>query len=135
MAMHFALISYVNSSLLSQFVGNNTLSILYILGSLLAVASLLLALFLLRHYGNISAFLFFIALEILAIWGMGISTTAWVVVFLFIIQLALGSALYFWLDLCLEQETRTENTTGNKRGGLLTFSNLAWVISPLALTF
>lgn len=66
--------------------------------------------------------------------GMGFLNSAPLIILFFIIQLALGSVLYFWLDLCLEQETKIESTTGNKRGALLTFSNLAWVISPLALT-
>ena len=135
LAAHFALISYVNSSLLGQFVGIGTLSALYIAGSLLDIFLLFLAPFLLRRYGSILSFLFFIALETLVIFGMGFLTSARLIIFLFIIQLALASVLYFWIDLCLEQETRAENTTGNKRGGLLTFSNIAWVISPLALTF
>ncbi|MFH0804290.1 MAG: MFS transporter [Candidatus Zambryskibacteria bacterium] len=135
MAAHFALISYVNSSLLGQFVSIGVLNILYIVGSLLDIFLLSLAPFLLRRFGNILSFLFFIALEILVIFGMGFLTSAWLIIFLFILQLAIASVLYFWLDLCLEQETKTENTTGNKRGGLLTFANMAWVISPLALAF
>lgn len=135
MAGHFALISYVNSSLVGQFVGLSTLNILYIVGSLLDIVLLLLAPFLLRRYGNILSFLFFIALETLVILGMGFLASPSMIIFLFIIQLGLGSVLYFWLDLCLEQETKSENTTGNKRGGLLTFANIAWVLSPLTLTF
>jgi len=135
LAAHFALISYVNSSLLEQFVGISTLNALYMIGSSLNIILLLLAPFLLHRYGNIFAFMFFIILEILVIFGMGFLTSAQLIIPLFIIQLAIGSVLYFWLDLCLEQETRSENTTGNKRGGLLTFSNMAWVVSPLALTF
>lgn len=134
MSAHFALISYVNSSLLGQFVSIGTLNVLYIVGSFLDICLLLLAPFLLRRYGNITSFLFFIFIEILAIMGMGFLNSAPLIILFFIIQLALGSVLYFWLDLCLEQETKIESTTGNKRGALLTFSNLAWVISPLALT-
>lgn len=134
MSAHFALISYVNSSLLGKFVSIGTLNVIYIVGSLLGICLLLLAPLLLKHYGNISSFLFFIAIEILAIMGMGLLNSAWLIILFFIIQLALGSVLYFWLDLCLEQETKIESTTGNKRGALLTFSNIAWILSPLALT-
>ncbi|MCL5795180.1 MAG: MFS transporter [Patescibacteria group bacterium] len=134
MSAHFALISYVNSSFLGQFVSIGTLNILYIIGSLLDICLLLLAPFLLKRYGNISSFLFFIVIEILAVVGMGFLTSPWFVILLFIIQLSLASILYFWLDLCLEQETKIESATGDRRGALLTFSNIAWVISPLALT-
>ncbi|OHB15421.1 MAG: hypothetical protein A2431_04055 [Candidatus Zambryskibacteria bacterium RIFOXYC1_FULL_39_10] len=133
MSAHFALISYVNSSLLGQFVSIGTLNVLYIVGALLDICLLLLAPYLLRRYGNITSFLFFIVIEILVIISMGFFDSASLIIPLFIIQLGLGSVLYFWLDLCLEQETKVESTTGNKRGALLTFSNIAWVISPLAL--
>ena len=135
MAVHFALISYVNSSLLGQFVGNNTLSVLYIFGSLLAVISLLLAPFLLRKYGSVLTFLFFIALEILAALGMGSINDTNLVISLFLIQIGAASMLYFCLDVNLEQEIKIEGTTGGRRGVLLAISNIAWVLSPLALVF
>lgn len=135
MAVHFASISYVNSSLLGQFVGNNALSILYVLGSLLAAASLLLAPFLLRKFGSIFVFLFFVSLEILTVFGLGSFSLASLVLFLFIIHLSADSILYLCLDLNFEQEIKREGTTGSKRGVLLFISNIAWVLSPLALVF
>lgn len=135
MAVHFASVSYINSSLLGQFIGNGTLSILYIFGSLLAVISLLLAPFLLRKFGSILVFLFFIVLEILAVFGMGNVSLASLVIFFFIIHLSADSILYFCLDINLEQETKIEGTTGSKRGVMLAISNIAWVLSPLALVF
>ncbi len=135
MAIHFALITYVDSSLLKKFVEDNTLSILYAAGSLLGVFSLFLTPFLFRKYGSIPVFLSFIALGALAIFGMGSFNTAILIVILFLIHIAVGPMLYFCLDISMEQETKIEGTTGSKRGILLTFSNLAWVISPLALSF
>lgn len=134
-AVHFASVSYINSSLLGKFVDGNILSVLYILGSLLAVASLLLAPFLLRKYGSVLVFLFFIALEILAVFGMGTVSVAALVVFFFIVHLSADSILYLCLDVNLEQEIKKEGETGSKRGILLAISNIAWVLSPLALVF
>lgn len=134
MAVHFASVSYINSSLLKQFVGNNTLSLLYITGSVLGVVFLFLAPFLLRKYGSIFIFLFFITLEILAVWGMGSADVASLVIPLFLVQIAAASTLYLCLDVNLEQEIKKEGTTGSKRGVLLFVSNIAWVLSPLALT-
>jgi MFS family permease len=134
-AVHFASVSYINSSLLGQFVGENTLSLLYVVGSLFAVISLLLAPFLLRKYGSISVFLFFIALEILAVFGMGSISLASLVIFLFIVHLSADSMLYLCLDVNLEQEIKIEGETGSKRGIMLAISNVAWVLSPLALVF
>lgn len=133
LAIHFASVSYVNSSLLKQYVGNNTLDILYVVGSILGIVFLFWAPILLRKYGSVPAFLIFTALEIIAVFGMGLSSMASLIILLFIVHLSADSVLYFCLDINLEQETLDEGTTGNKRGMLLTFSNIAWVISPLAL--
>jgi MFS family permease len=133
LALHFASVSYVNSSMLKQFVGNSTLDILYIVGSILGIAFLFLAPLLLRRYGSVPTFLLFIAMETLAVLGMGFFGAATLIILLFIVHLSADSVLYFCLDISLEQETKDEGTTGNKRGTLLTFSNIAWVISPLAL--
>lgn len=135
LAIHFASISYINSSLLSQFVGNNILNVLYVIGSILSVGSLMLAPLLLRRYGSVAVFLTFIAMEIFTVIGMGIANIAIITILLFLIHIAADSILYLCLDVNLEQETKVEDTTGGKRGALLTISNIAWVLSPFALIF
>jgi len=134
-AVHLALITYVNSSLLKQFVGDNTLNILYIGGSLLSIVFLLLAPSILRKSGSVLTFLFFITLEIFAIFGMASTNVAALVIILFLIHIATSSMLYFCIDINLEQETKIEGETGGKRSILLTISNFAWVLSPLTLVF
>jgi MFS family permease len=135
LAIHYALIAYVNSSLLGQFVSNNALDILYVIGSILGITFLSLAPFFLRKYGSLNTFLFFVALEMLAIFGLGVANSKALVITLFIVYLSADAILYFCLDVNLEQETKTEGTTGGKRGAFLTVQNVAWVLSPLALTF
>lgn len=135
MAVHFASITYVNSSLLKQFVGDSALNILYAVGSLLGIVFLFVIPSLLRKFGSVPIFLFFLALEIFAVFGMGSFGTAVLIMVLFIVHLATDFILYFCLDINLEQETKIEGTTGSKRGILLTISNIAWVLSPLALVF
>lgn len=135
MAVHFASVSYVNSSLLSQFVGENVINLLYIIGSLLSLTFLFSAPLILRRHGSIFTFLLFILLEIFAVFGLGTTGNALFIIPLFILHLGADSALYFCLDLNLEQETKAEGTTGRKRGFLLAASNIAWILSPLALVF
>lgn len=135
MAVHFASVSYINSSLLTQFVNNSTLSVLYITGSFLAIILLLLVPFILRKVGSIFTFLIFVFLEILAVFGLGSVSIAILVVFIFLVHLMADPILYFCLDVNLEQETKKEGETGGKRGIILSISNLAWVLSPLTLTF
>jgi MFS family permease len=135
MAVHFASVSYINSSLLGKFVSNNTIGLLYIGGSILSILFLLIIPRVLRRYGSVPIFLFFIALEIISVFGLGALSIPVLVVFLFLIHLSGDPTLYLCLDINLEQETKSEGTTGTKRGLSLTFGNIAWILGPLALIF
>lgn len=135
MALHFALIAYVNSSFISNFVNLTTINILYIIGSILSIVSLLFAPTLIRKYGSVITFLFFITIAILSVLGIATISIKNFVIILFLIHIASGSILYFYFDLNIEQETKDENKTGENRGFFLTASNLAWVLSPLAMVF
>ncbi len=135
LALHYASIAYVNSSLLKQFVGDRGVSMLFVLGSILSIASLISAPFLLRKFGNISVLVFFATLEIFAIFGMASLTLAYAVFLAFLLHQSAESILYLSLDLSLEAETKKETVTGGNRGAFLTVQNIAWVLSPLALSF
>jgi len=134
-AVHYALVAYVNSSLLGQYVGNNALDVLYIIGSILSLIFLSLAPYFLRKSGSLAVFLIFIALEMIAVFGMGVANAKSLIIALFIIHISADSVLYLCLDVNLEDETKSESTTGGKRGVFLTAQNAAWVLAPLALIF
>ena len=133
-AVHYATIVYLNSSLLSQFAGKNTVNLLYVISSVLSIVFLAIAPILVRSRGSIFTFLLFIFLEIISVFGMGSFNLAFVIMALFIVHQAAESMLNFCLDLNLEQETRAEGTTGGKRGTLLMVQNVAWVLSPLTIS-
>lgn len=135
MAVHFASVTYVNSSLLSRFISNGVVGSLFMLGSFLSVILLGAVPFFLRRLGSMPVFLFFIILEIIAVFGLGSINLGVLVVFLFLIHIAADPALYLCLDVNLEEQIRTESTTGVKRSILLTISNIAWLLSPLGLIF
>src|SRR3990167_7310658 len=97
LAAHYALVVYVNSSLLKQFINDKTLSFLYILGSLFSIITLFFAPFFLRRFGNIATFLVFIALEMFAVLGIGNTNIALLILILFILHQAAESILYFCL--------------------------------------
>ncbi|OHA97213.1 MAG: hypothetical protein A3E02_02150 [Candidatus Zambryskibacteria bacterium RIFCSPHIGHO2_12_FULL_38_34] len=132
---HYALVVYINSSFLSQFVSNDVLDVLYIAGSVLSIVFLSLAPFFFRKYGSLLTFLFFIALEMITVFGLGVTDMKALIIPLFIIHISANSILYFCLDVNLEEETKAESTTGGKRGIFLTTQNIAWLLSPLALIF
>lgn len=134
LTVHYASIIYLNSSLLKQIVDDRVLSILYIVGSIGSILTLLLAPSLFRIIGNRNTFLIFTAVEIFAVFGIGSSAVALMILFFFLLHQAAESILYFCLDVVLEEETKIESTTGGKRGIFFTVQNIAWVFSPLVLT-
>ncbi len=135
LAMHYALVAYVNSSLLNKFVDSGALNTLYIIGSILSISSLYLAPILFKKYGSIFVSSIYIILEIVSVFGMGRTDIGYIVLILFLLHQAGESMLTLSLDVHLEQEIKDEYTTGRKRGTFLTISNLAWVISPLLVSF
>lgn len=135
MSVHFASISYVNSSFLKQFVGDGAISLLYVAGSFLSIALFAFAVLWLRRHGSVLVLAAFAGLEILAVLGMALADSAALALAAFLTHISLYPLLYFCLDVHLEDETREENTTGRKRGVFLTTANAAWIIAPMALTF
>ncbi len=135
LAVHYASVAYVNSSLLKQFIGDKGISLLYVLGSSLSIGSLILAPFILRKFGNKIVLAFFATLEMFAVFSMGNFTLAYFIFLAFLLHQSAESILYLSLDLSLEAETKKENITGSNRGIFLTTQNVAWVLSPIALSF
>ncbi len=135
LAMHYASVAYVNSSLIKKFIGESSISILYVLGSILSIALLALTPGILRKFGNTSMLLFFIVLEMIAVFGLGSSSAAIIILLLFLLHQSAESILYLSLDISLENEIGIEGTTGRKRGLFLTAQNIAWVLSPLLISF
>lgn len=135
LAAHYALVVYVNSSLLKQFVSDKYSSVLFAIGSLFSILSLVLAPFLLKRFGNIITLLCFLSLEIIAVIGIGSTKLGFLVLGLFVLHQAAESILYFCLDIQLEIETKKEAVTGQNRGLFFTMQNIAWVLSPLTVSF
>ncbi|MBN2094046.1 MAG: MFS transporter [Candidatus Zambryskibacteria bacterium] len=134
-ALHIALVTYINSSLLGQYVSNSVLSFLYVLGSFLGILSLFLIPILIRKIGSISTFSIFIILEILAVIGMGNLDIDLPVIAFFLVFLATVPILYLFMDINLEQGIFKETSTGRKRGAYLTIFNIAFVLAPLVFAF
>lgn len=135
LAVHYATVAYVNSSLLENIVGKNWLNIVYIIGSIFSVFALYFAPKFFRRFGSKSTLLLFIFLEIIAVFGLGSINLGFFIILLFLLHHTFVPSLYFSLDVNLESRINIEKTTGAKRGIFLTIQNIAWVVSPLALSF
>lgn len=84
----------------------------------------------LSRFGNFSAIIFFLILEIISLLGLAFLKTAWLVVLIFIFNFAIFTLLKLNFDIFIEHFS-SDNKTGGIRGAFLTIVNLGWVISPI----
>lgn len=124
-----AMSAYVNSSYLSQFISERALGIIYTASSLLAIFYLTFAPRVLRKFGNYKVLLLLSSLNLFTLLGITFVKNIEIVIPLFIVYLAVGTATFLNLDILLEKQSEDCNT-GNIRGFYLSISNIAWVVSP-----
>ncbi len=133
-AFHTYLGLYVNSSYLKERLNGNAevVSVTYILAAVVSLASFFLTSALLSCVGVYRLMLgliFFQACALASLWWggpLGITLVA------FATYSSLTSLLIFGLDIFTETYMTDEQGTGTVRGLLLTTTNLALVLSPLA---
>ncbi len=131
LAFHYALIIYVNSSFLKQFMDERVIGYLYMAGSIVSVALFLNAGKILHYLGNLRSFGLFLLLELVSTVGIFFSTGPLLASLAFILHQAVISFVFYNLDIFLEREQLQEENTGNRRGAFLTFQNIAWICAPL----
>jgi len=128
--LHSVIPMYSNSSFLSLFADEQTLSLIYMLGSAVSVLGFLLAPPIIRRHGNYITAMFLIGIQIAIFWGLVSSTSPIVLSALFIIQTATTALIGLCLDIFLEAYTN-ESTVGAVRGLYSATLNASWVIAPL----
>lgn len=128
-SFHSFLLIYLNSSLLSASFSTSLVSVLYTVSS---IASLILVLYfpkLLAKYGPRKTTISCLALEFIAVLGLGLFSENILIALLFILHQTLILGFIFLFDIFLESRS-TNNETGRVRAMFLTISNVALVISP-----
>ena len=128
--MHLVIPMYSNSSFLSQFADERTVSYIYMICAAFEVLGFLLIPTVIRKLGNYSVTLWMVLLQILLFWGLLSSTSAEMVTLFFILQTAVISIIGLNLDIFLEVYTDATNV-GSVRGLYNTSLNASWVIAPL----
>lgn len=128
---HLAILAYINSSSLSRFVSDSSISLIYAGSSLLSLLWLALAPGLLRRFGNWKFALGTLSIGIASLLLLASSSAPIVFVALFTLYFSLNILITYTLDIFIEHYS-TDTTTGNIRGFYLTFINLAWVGAPFA---
>jgi MFS family permease len=126
---HSYLSIYVNSTFIERFAGEKLVGLLYVIGSLLAVAGLVFLPKALRAYGNYKVTLILSVLQIIATLALAVFGVGILIILNFIIFITLIPLLSYNLDLVLENYS-TDVETGGIRGTFLTLTNIALVASP-----
>ena len=129
---HSFLVSYINSSYIEQFVGEQGVGSIFIIASALTVLIFLFISRVLHKVGNYYATVGLLVLDMFAVFGMAFADSLRTSIPLFILHLVTLTLLFFNLDVFLEENIgNKESSTGSKRGLLLALTSLVGSITPL----
>lgn len=130
LSLHYYLIIYVNSSYLSGYFSEESLSLLYAGGALINLFLFLFSPRIIRKIGVYHFLLLSIVLEGIAIGGLVFADNALSAGFFFTIHQVIVSMILLSFDVFLEAVTNDEGHTGKLRSIYLTLANATLVISP-----
>lgn len=132
LSLHWAIVIYINSSYLEQYVSGTAIGLLYTTSSALTILAFLFISRVLHKAGNYKLTLFLAVLEFAALIGMATADSLRAAIPLFMIHQAIIPLILFNLDIYMEKMIGgDERTTGGRRGLLLAIMSLASAISPL----
>lgn len=129
---HAFLVAYINSSFLGQFVSPAAVGTIYTIGSALSVLIFLFISRVLHKVGNFNLTLGLLLLNIIAVTGMAFSESLRVAIPLFLVHLISLPLIFFNIDVFMEEQIgNNENSTGSRRGLLLTLASFIGALAPL----
>lgn len=132
LVLHTFVIAYVNSSYLEQFFTTTGVGVIYTLGSALSVVSFLFIAHFLKKFGNLKMSLGLLLLNFFSVVGMAYAQSLHTALPFFLIHLISVPLIIFNIDVFIEDQIgNNENSTGSKRGLLLTLISLVGAIAPL----
>jgi MFS family permease len=133
LTLHSTLTLYTNSSYLSTVVHPELLGTVYIIAALLSLLVLLYGHRLGAIIGNLRLAICAGLLEVVALLGLTMTDTPWLVVLSFCFTQASIALLFYTFDVFLESYTKN-SSTGGVRGVYLTVINAAFLLGPLVGT-
>jgi MFS family permease len=128
--IHLVLPMYSNSSFLSLFASQQTVGLIYMLGSAVTMLGLLFVPYFIRKVGNYVVCMWLILIQIVLFWGLIHAIDARSVAIFFVLETTVVALIGFCFDIFLEVYS-TKASVGSIRGMYMTTLNSAWVIAPL----
>ncbi|MSU45244.1 MAG: MFS transporter [Candidatus Zambryskibacteria bacterium] len=130
LTFHYALIIYVNSSLLDNSFSEAQISALYIIGSFINTILLLNASKILEKINLYRFTIYTLIVELLTTVGLLVSSSPFLIGLYFIVHHIAITFVYFNMDIFVEKASTDEKMTGSIRATYMTLANITFVISP-----
>lgn len=131
-SLHWAIVLYINSTYLEQFVSGKTVGLLYTVSALVTITLFLNMGRIISHTGKHTILIALSCIAAIALVGLGLSHTALISIPLFIIHQAVAPLILFNLDLYMEEAIgEEEHSTGGREGLRLTIMSFAGAVAPL----
>lgn len=129
---HTALVIFINSSFLGQFISDSAIGTIFTISSALSVLIFLFISRVLHKVGNYRLMLYLLLINFVSVFGIAFADTLKVAVPLFLIHLMAVPLIIFNLDVFLEETIGDEeDSTGSRRGLLLTLLSIVSATAPL----
>ncbi len=133
---HGALVAYINSSYLEQYISTTSVGTLYTIGASISIFVFLFISRVLRRVGNFHLTVGLFIVEFLAVLGMAHANSLEMAIPLFLVHLITIPLIFFNIDVFIEEIIGNKETvTGSSRGLLLASASLIGAISPLTSSF
>lgn len=129
LTIHMAFPSYFNAQFLGQFIKTDQIGIIYAISAILTILLIINVPKLIRKIGLSKTISLITILDLLAVIPVAFIKNPWVILTFFIIYYSLGFIVRYVLDIYLEKISDNRNT-GDIRGIFLSFTNIAFLISP-----
>lgn len=133
LSFHYALVIYINSSVLLNFFSQTQVSALYIIASICDTLFLLNASKIIERIGGYKFIMYAISVELLAIVGLAIVPGGVAVALFFIVHTVAISVMLFNMDIFMESVSNNESKTGEIRAAYLTITNTTVVLAPAVI--
>ncbi len=130
-----ALITYINSSFIEQFVSARNVGLLFSAGACVSLGILFSAPWILKKISAYALSIILLALELLSLLVLTFGASPAIILIFFVVYRGVVSSLMYVFDLFLEEGSKTESQTGRIRGLYLGLSNITFIIAPTITGF
>ncbi|MCI5108905.1 MAG: MFS transporter [Candidatus Pacebacteria bacterium] len=130
LSFHAILVIYINSTFLEQFIPASRVGLIFAAGSLLSIAILFIAPWLIKKIGMYYLTIAMLLLEFFFVGTLAFTKVTTIILVFFILYRGVVASLFYFFDLFLESASKVESKTGRIRGLYLALANTVVIISP-----